>query len=297
MNNYRPILNLLILIIMTGCKEHIKKIDTNNDLYKENVKGEAISITETTYEAIEKFGEIVTGEQISHTVTRHYNEKGDLYYSAWKNTSGRLDTKMFYKYDEEDNLVEQDWVEVSPVRDTGHMFEESYESLKGKFKYKYDKRGNQMETNWYDGDGKLIERVTFKYDTVNNTNERSRYSADSRLIEKTVEKSDANGKIIEAAIFLSNDKLKETSIYKYNEQGDIIEKCIYGPNRIPKKRIIYENREPVGELGYNSTGELEYTLSFEYKYDENSNWISKTEYKNSLHFKIIERKIIYKQKT
>jgi hypothetical protein len=105
-----------------------------NNLYYLNIKGEVKSVHITSFVAIEKFGEIETGD------------KG--WENEWEN-----DTKVYYN--DKGNFVE--W----------NTYNED-EELTFKYKYKYDDNGNRIETKEYDGDGELIRLIKFKLDDKGN---------------------------------------------------------------------------------------------------------------------------------
>lgn len=157
------ILAILSVLRLVSCKQSEKK----NDLTEENLKGKVKSIKETTYEAVEKFGQIEKGDALydddafPFTI---YNEKGNKIEEYWYNSDGSLLYKSTYKYDEKGNKIE----------------ENSYDSdgrLHSKYTYKYDEKGNIIEENWYDSDGSLYEKHTYKYeyDKNNNWTQRIQY--------------------------------------------------------------------------------------------------------------------------
>ena len=107
------ILAILSVLRLVSCKQSEKK----NDLTKENLKGKVKSIKETTYEAVEKFGQI---------------EKSDVLY----------DRSYFTIYNEKGNIIEKNHYEFDG-------------RLGYKVTYKYDKKGNKIEENYYDSDGSI----------------------------------------------------------------------------------------------------------------------------------------------
>ena len=103
--------------------------DKKNDLTEANLNGKVKSVYTTSFEAIEKFGEI---------------EKGD---------------KRWQKSYESDNK--------SIYNDNGNRIEDNkYDKdgeLTNKWKGKYDDKGNQIESNEYDEDGELENKYIYEY--------------------------------------------------------------------------------------------------------------------------------------
>ena len=152
------ILVILSVLCLVSCNQSEKK----NDLTEENLKGKVKSIKETTYKAIEKFGQIEKGDVLYDVfndpfITIIYNEKGDRIEENHYNSDGSLDYKVTYKYDENGNKIE------------GNIYF-SDGSLLEKYTYKYDEKGNIIEKNRYNSNGSLDEKYTYKYEYDKNNN-------------------------------------------------------------------------------------------------------------------------------
>lgn len=148
------ILAILSVLCLVSCNQSEKK----NDLTEENLKGKVKSITENTYEAVEKFGQI---------------EKGDVLVDS---SAVYTDDGRFKIYNEKGNKIEENYYN-------------SNGSLIYKNTYKYDEKGNIIEENHYDSNGRLDSKYTYEYDKNNNWTQRIEYknTIPHRITERIIE--------------------------------------------------------------------------------------------------------------
>ena len=148
------ILVILSVLYLVSCNQSEKK----NDLTEENLKGKVKSITENTYEAVDKFGQIEKGNVLVDSSAVYtddgrfkiYNEKGNKIEENYYNSNGRLIYKNTYKYDEKGNIIEE---------------------------------------NHYDSNGRLDSKYTYEYDKNNNWTQRIEYknTIPRRITERIIE--------------------------------------------------------------------------------------------------------------
>ena len=178
------ILVILSVLYLVSCNQSEKK----NDLTEENLKGKVKSITENTYEAVDKFGQIEKGNVLVDSSAVYtddgrfkiYNEKGNKIEENYYNSNGRLIYKNTYKYDEKGNIIEENY-----YNSNGRLY--------SKATYKYDEKGNMIEDNFYDSDnGSLIYKNTYKYDEKGNNIEKNNYDSNGRLDSKHTYEYDKN---------------------------------------------------------------------------------------------------------
>ena len=175
------ILVILSVLYLVSCNQSEKK----NDLTEENLKGKVKSITENTYEAVDKCGPIEKGNVLVDSSAVYtddgrfkiYNEKGNKIEENYYNSNGRLYSKATYKYDEKGNMIEDNFYDS----DDG--------SLIYKNTYKYDEKGNNIEKNNYDSNGRLDSKHTYEYDKNNNWTQRIEYknTIPHRITERIIE--------------------------------------------------------------------------------------------------------------
>ena len=148
------ILVILSVLCLVSCNQSEKK----NDLTEENLKGKVKSITENTYEAVDKFGQI---------------EKGDILVDS---SAVYTDDGHFKIYNEKGNKIEENY-----YNSNGRLY--------SKTTYKYDEKGNNIEKNNYDSNGRLDSKHTYEYDKNNNWTQRIEYknTIPHRITERIIE--------------------------------------------------------------------------------------------------------------
>ena len=227
--------NLLYTFLVFGlffsCYEN-----KENDLDKANLNGEVKSIYTTSFEAIEKFGEIEKGDkrwQKSYESDNKsiYNDNGNRIEDNKYDKDGELTNKWKGKYDVNENLIE------------GKYYDEDGE-LSFKWKFKYDDNGNLIESNGYDKDGELTSKYKSKYDVNGNLIESIRYDEDGELRIKLKFKYDDNGNQIEEKNYDEDGELENKYIYEYkfDDKENWIQKTIFKddkPTFIIEREIKY----------------------------------------------------------
>ena len=181
------ILVILSVLCLVSYGQLEKKSEKKNDLTEENLKGKVKSITENTYEAVDKFGQIEKGDVLVdssavYTDDGHfkiYNEKGNKIEENYYNSNGSLIYKNTYKYDEKGNKIEENY-----YNSNGRLY--------SKTTYKYDEKGNKIEEYHYDEDGKFNYKYTYKYDEKGNNIEKNNYDSNGRLYSKYTYEYDKN---------------------------------------------------------------------------------------------------------
>ena len=255
------ILATLSVLYLVSYGQLEKKSEKKNDLTEENLKGKVKSIKETTYKAVDKFGQIKKGnvfyDGFSSPFTIIYNEKGNQIKICRYDKYGKIDNKNTYKYDEKGNIIEHN------TYDDGRLV---FKDI-----YKYDEKGNKIEKNHYYYDGRLDYKTTYKYDEKGNNIEENIYDYDyDGYGSKYTYKYDEKGNNIEKNYYGSNGRLDYKNTYKYDEKGNNIEENTY----------YYDDR-PIENYSY------------EYEYDKNNNWTQKIQYRNTIPNSITERIIEY----
>ena len=67
--------------------------------------GDVESVTITTYELKDRFGELIRGN-VDSSCKYYFNAAGDVIESAVYNSDGSLNDKTIYEYDSEGNIIE-----------------------------------------------------------------------------------------------------------------------------------------------------------------------------------------------
>jgi len=264
---------------MSSCNSQSKK----NDLYKLNLVGKVKAITETHFTAIERFGEIVKGEQERlGTNSFFFNETGYLIETNDYDYT-KIYQKKKYKYDAQGHLLEMD-VYTNTVEKDGE--------LTSKFIYEYDKKGNNIFQKVYEWKGALIFTITRSFDDAGNV-EEERIKQGSKFLAfgadwKKRYKYDENGNIIQMMFYTPPEIFDYTESYEYKNgilismkrDRNYIKVYKYDEN----KNIIEENEK---------TDTIMSIYKYTYRYDDKGNWISKVQYRGEEAIKLTERDIEY----
>lgn len=211
----------------------------NNDLAKDKLKGRVSIITESRYDAIEKFGETQKDGLESKYVHKYDINGKVIEYSSYASDGSLLD-KDTYKYDDKGNLTEKHSQIESPFlwRDAPVI------------KYKYDDKGKMIEENQYHLDGSFARKWYYKYDAKGNKVAKS-----SKENFKTPYEF-KNGRVIISG---------STTSYEYDKRGNLILEA----TGMFKDTFQYDNNN-------NMIVHEDYSCRETYNYDVNGN---KLEYK------------------
>jgi len=304
-----------LCLIFDGCKETTETTGNNAEKFYGNVK----SVKQTKYVANDKFGEL-TKQKIEpkDDVSDRSEIIHILDFYEYQFVDGKIvESKSFYldgniryehKYDRNDNII------LSVVYDKNGFLTDSTTR-------KYDTKNNLRESSHYSGTGKLmgkdivkyisgreVERKVYKYQGELENIIRTKYeNRGRRVIEynyrvydgvtfKSVSEFDSKGNEIEHHTFRSDTVTLSSSDYcKYNKSGKLVE---YKSDRIGDEYVSqheYNNRGLVinDKTCFGPNDKNPSVQKYEYKFDENGNWIEKIEYKNNIPKYIYERIIKY----
>jgi hypothetical protein len=205
---YSYLTTFLLLFIFSSCKKETIKI---NDLQNLNLKGNVKSFKQTSYEAIDKFGNITKGKRSTMFVNcaldeyNIFNTEGKIIEQNKYFSDGKLGSRHTFKYDI--NIMERTENDFSrgdgdvaiytyTYDDNKNVLESKINSEFGevmhKYSYKYDGRGNLLEK--YD-EGKLWSN--YKYDSKGNLIEIFSFDYAGRITNKFICKYYDNGNNLE----------------------------------------------------------------------------------------------------
>ncbi len=254
--------------------------EVKNDLEKQNLNGRVKSITENSYRAVEKFGEIVKGEKLVDKIFNKENRLTTFNEKGYETESLVGFWPAKFKYNENNQKIEENWYDSDTkifykYNDKGFIVESNNYYKKGlvqKVKIVCDEEGNEIERNSYDTNGKLDykQKNTFKDGKLIETKE---YDGDGTLSSSTKRKYDENGNETENIIYDSYGEVSLKSTCKYDENNQIIEAINITNNAFnksqTKNKYIYR------------------------KLDANKNWTESIQFENDAPKLIIERIIEY----
>jgi len=170
--------------------------------------------------------------------------------------------------------------------------------LFSKINYYYSDSGNISYSRETNADGSLYLEIKYFYDDEGyikskffDRSHQKSYSFDrqkadvefeeyySNLFTKIQYKCDYKGYKIEEKFLKDNGELTRKLTYKYDFKYNLVELKIYNSNGQAEKRIKYRynNYNDILESKTYISNRLALTSTFSYVYDENDNWISRTE--------------------
>lgn len=250
----------VIILFFNSCQNN----NVRNDLNEFVLNGKVKSVIETSYEPIEKFGEIIKGDRIRGNASSKlnlFNSEGNLIENITYSSDGEIEYKSIFKYDENTNKTEKE-------------IYNSKRKLEGKWEYNYDDKGMMKETNIYDSIGKFIRKVKYEYDINGRVIEDYKYNSDGILEEKMV-------------FDYFDLKNKTESIYNFN--NDLIIKNDYEYD--DDKKLIKQEYNIYGLYGKDIRTLYTYMYT---KFDKDGNWIERIQYnEENVPTMITERKIEY----
>lgn len=307
------LLHLGILLYFVSCSTGNQK---ENSLKSLKLNGSVKSISESSFEAIEKFGEIqklsnVPQYEVYKTI---FDKDGYATESSTFNGNGILLGKSINKYDKNRNIVE-----ATSYYGNGIISQKSL--------MKYD-NNKIIEDNGYDKDGNLEYKHVYSYNTSGLKTEFKYYNKDNILQSTTTYKYDKNGFMSEQSIHNALDGKQDYRItYLNSDKGDWLEYNEFGWNGFQTKNFSYKydnDRNKIEEINleqkenepdrtsnimrkykYDKNGnEIEYqwldlngtqrgTFTYKYEFDLKDNWTKKIEFENSVPKEITERAIEY----
>lgn len=209
-------------ILLSACSFFNKE---NNDLDKMNLNGKIKSIRESSFQAIEKFGEVTKGikareDEWEFDYIRTYNHKGNIIESNEYNSDGSLNFKRTYEYDDKGNKIKS-----NEYKSDGSL---GYKSIS-----KYDNKGNLIEGNVCKLDGIQDYRWTLKYDDKGNLIKKEYYGLHRPL------KNNTGQWIAKRGPWKITLKSSSTFKYEFDNKGNWIKRIDFY-NNIPEHIIERE---------------------------------------------------------
>ncbi len=267
---------LTFLIFHCACNAENK----SNDLTKSNLNGKIKSVKESHYRAEKQPGNTEESFESRGGFETVFNMQGYKISYTSHEPDGRISSKNFYKYDDKNNLIE----------------EEIYyrDELSNRISYKYDDKGNLIEKTTLDADGKLTLRQSYKNNDRGNKIEERHHNNEDVFYNKIVFEYDERNNLIEENHYDADDLHCIRNNYKYDDTGNMFEEDHHSllndmfdyknQFKYDTKGNVIERLDPEDESGI---------LFYEYEFDKTGNWIKSTTLKNGAKLSMIEREINY----
>lgn len=261
---------------------------SQNHLKDMNLYGKVKTFKITPYKLVDYFGKITKGNKQDFwkgDVVIVFDEQGYKKENNTYNKVGQLSQKVIYRYDEKGKRTSRDLYN-------------SYGKLQMKFLYVYDNKGFKTAYNSYSPTGELNDSYLYKNDAKGRMLDETWIKKDKSFGSKYTYDYDAKtGKLAKMCQYTSSEtQVDNCTTYKYDKMGRISEIEIYNSNNIPTRKsvITYDDKGNEKEIKYyDGKGVFLEERYYEYKFDDNGNWIERIEYINQFPKSFLEREITY----
>lgn len=291
---------ILTLVIYSCQKSYETKIETPTYGIEYKLNGKVKTLDVYYYEVKEKFGEFMKGDRKNWRQKYHIDKSGNL---TKKETfdNDKLHSVTQYNYQSENLISYKDFDKYGNVDNSTNL--------------EYDDDGNKIKSNHYDAENVLKSFFVMSYDRFGNLIEENRFEPDGQLLWKDIYNYDSNGNMVEHSSYNSNGDLKYKYVYEYDSDGNETSLIKFNTNKEIefKEAYSYINNNLLKEMiKYNSEGKISYSNKyfyndkndvikiesvlddkFDYKYDEQNNWIEKVNILGDFPETITERIIEY----
>jgi len=218
------------------------------------------------------------------TTESKYDEKGNVIEVINYKSTGQISSKLFYKYDKNNNRIEYQKFEKRDKPDIELTYKQNFT---------YDDKGiKKIEVGF---DGLTSYRITYNYLPDGKSKDITKYNADNSINEKwessysgniqtinilkqgtnldytLIRKTDSKDNIIEETRKDSKGKEVARTTFEFNANNNVISTAEYYSEKLSKKLIYkYNNQNQLIEIDQvNPDGSK--TLNKAYKYDEKGN--------------------------
>ena len=277
-----------------------------NDLKIMRIKGNVRSLSETTYKASDKFGEIVKGEITGKNSLILFETTGMIREEQYFDSKGKAQSAKKNMYDSRGNKIENAYRSDGKLDNTkkisydsiGNITEETiYNSegiLESKYKYKYIGR-KLTEACQYNSDGNVTNIELYGYDLNGNKTEENFYNSEGEMTDshRFIAETDTEGNLTVKDVFVV-EGIENTSWEKFDITGNKIAQGSGKPGDGGSSVIEYRY-DSNGNLIEERSSEPETLLKYEYEFDSRGNWIKKIAFEKKVAIPqfITERKIVY----
>ena len=302
-NIYFNLCTMFIIILFMNCNGAIGQ--NENGWAKKNLRGNVKTISKRTYKYEEgkkgKWGmdnhAYLFKSGMMHDYDIEFDNKGntltEISYKTRISKNDSIRYQHFYKYNSMNQIERESEIYQNGPSETIINYE--YDSKnrlikidknkenkygKGHYEYKYDSNGSLEKETFFGSEGKPRYKIEYKNNDLGLKVKAIRSTYDSRKEEWQL--GDKNE-------FSYNDKNQLFELIKYLKDGRLTAKYQYEYDEFGN--IIVDNQ-------FKNKDELAFKVKFEFKYDDNDNWINCIVYKSVFNHDsaiyIVERNIEYR---
>lgn len=267
-------------------------------------------ITELIHDPILKAGKFeVSAKPSKDSISNesYFNEKGLLLKQNTYNSKANLESKVLFKYDENNNNIERTTYHYDGSLasrkvnkfDRGNKLVESHEfDVYGKVTNKkttsYDSAGHRILTSYEWMSRGLVKTLESVFDNSDN-NVANLYFSDDALASREIKHYDVKGNVVETIQYFPLTNEQVATRCKYNKQRNKVEVIVFN-NNLAKSRTLfrYDAKNNLTEiLSYGVLGTLESHHQYLYEFDAENNWIKRIHVFNKQPSSVLVRRIEY----
>lgn len=208
---------------------------------------------------------------------KDFNPNGYLTQMRFFFKNGELYSRMEYYYNPQGQLFETRYNSDKTLyvyNPEGYLIKDATYSpggfLKTHYNYQVDTNGKVLKEETYHAN-QLESTIAYIYDKQGDPVEMRYYDAQGNLLQRVESKFNKQHLAERNRTYDKDNKLVNITNKKYNSQGDCIK--LQAENKLPQKQ--------------------KNVATYEYKYDNQGNWIAKTTFINGEPRQIIERTLSY----
>ena len=208
---------------------------------------------------------------------KEFNAKGYLSQTRFFYKNGDLYSRMEYYYNPQGQLFETRYNSDKTLyaySPEGYLIKDATYSpggfLKSHYTYQVNAEGQILKEETYRAN-ELESAVTYTYNNQGDPVEMRYYDAQNNLLQIVKNKLNKQHQLVSNQVYDKDNNLVSTTTKKYNAKGDCVK--LQAETKLPKKQ--------------------KNVATYEYKYDAQGNWISKTTFINGEPRQIIERTFTY----
>ena len=208
---------------------------------------------------------------------KDFNPNGYLTQMRFFFKNGELYSRMEYYYNPQGQLFETRYNSDKTLyvyNPEGYLIKDATYSpggfLKTHYNYQVDTNGKVLKEETYHAN-QLESTIAYTYDKQGDPVEMRYYDAQGNLLQRVESKFNKQHLAERNRTYDKDNKLVNITNKKYNSQGDCIK--LQAENKLPQKQ--------------------KNVATYEYKYDNQGNWIAKTTFINGEPRQIIERTLSY----
>jgi len=296
----------LIVVFLFSCE----KKKHGNVLASESSHKKIKEIVESIHDPISDDRQISHKDAISENsfVTNSvFNRKGLLTVEKKFNGRGKLDSKMIWRYDEKDRVIECKKFQpeevpfhkqINEYNSQGQLIETSEFDTDGKCvsktKAHFDLNGNRILTIYQGGSNGFAKTEERIFDATENNTDNYTFSGEA--VESQVSHQyNEQGKVIETVQRFPSKNEQTITRYEYDAQNHQIGLVVLKNNMVTTKiKFRYDSHRNLEEsFTYGMSGNLQSREKREYEYDAEGNWTKQIVFANKKPASVILRQIVY----